>query len=67
MSELVQVTEVEDGVVWVVLDRPQKKNALSIELRDEVSDALDRLTSDEDGTGRGLGGAKETPSAPGST
>ena len=47
MGELVRVSEVDDGVVTVVLDRPEKKNALSIALRDELSDALDRLAPDE--------------------
>lgn len=37
----------EDGVVTLTLDRPDKKNALSIALRDEVSDALDDLADDE--------------------
>ena len=31
-----------------MLDRPSKRNALSIELRDAVSDALDELADDED-------------------
>ena len=48
MGELVQVSQVDEGVVTVVLDRPQKKNALSIALRDEVSDVLDSLAADED-------------------
>ncbi|HEY5024511.1 MAG TPA: enoyl-CoA hydratase/isomerase family protein [Acidimicrobiales bacterium] len=47
MGELVQVTAVDEGVVSVVLDRPQKKNALSIALRDELSDALDVLALDD--------------------
>ncbi len=47
MGGLVQVSEVVDGVVTVVMDRPQKKNALSIALRDELSDVLDRLAPDE--------------------
>ena len=47
MGELVRVSEVEDGVVSVMLDRPQKKNALSIAVRDEMSDALDRLAVDD--------------------
>jgi len=37
----------EAGVVTLTLDRPAKRNALSISLRDEVSDALDRLRDDE--------------------
>jgi len=36
----------ENGVVWVTLDRPEKRNALSIGLRDEVADAFDRLGED---------------------
>lgn len=47
MGELIQVSEVEEGVVTVTLDRPRKKNALSVALRDELSDALDGLASDE--------------------
>ena len=47
MGGLVRVSEVVEGVVTVVLDRPQKKNALSIALRDELSDVLDRLAPDE--------------------
>jgi enoyl-CoA hydratase/carnithine racemase len=42
----VAVSPVEDGVVVVTLDRPGKKNALSIAVRDEMSDALDRLAAD---------------------
>lgn len=47
MSEFVRVSEIDEGVVTVVLDRPEKKNALSIALRDEVSDALDRIAADD--------------------
>lgn len=36
-----------DGVAWLTLDRPDKRNALSIALRDEIADALDRLAADE--------------------
>ena len=36
-----------DGVVRVTLDRPDKKNALSIAMRDEISDTLDELSDDE--------------------
>lgn len=41
------VGPVEDGVVVLTLNRPEKRNALSIELRDAISDALDRLAVDE--------------------
>ena len=47
MAELLSVTEPHDGVVVLRLERPEKKNALSIALRDEMSDALDGLAADE--------------------
>ena len=50
MSSLVEVEQAADGVSIVRLCRPEKKNALSIELRDAVCDALDRL--EQDGTVR---------------
>ncbi len=37
-----------DGVVTLTLNRPQRKNALSIALRDEMSAHLDALAVDED-------------------
>ena len=40
-------TAPEDGVVTLTLNRAGKKNALSIALRDELSDALDDLGGDE--------------------
>jgi enoyl-CoA hydratase len=47
-GELVRVSEIGvDGVGLLTLDRPEKKNALSIALRNEASDALDRLALDE--------------------
>jgi enoyl-CoA hydratase len=42
------VSGTDDGVVTLTLDRPAKRNALSIALRDEVSDALDRLAGAPD-------------------
>lgn len=47
MGELVQVTGPDDGVAVVTLDRAERKNALSIALRDEMSDALDALAADD--------------------
>jgi enoyl-CoA hydratase len=35
------------GVAWLTLNRPDKRNALSTALRDEIADALDRLATDE--------------------
>jgi enoyl-CoA hydratase len=42
-----QVDNPGDGVAWLTLDRPDKRNALSTALRDEISDALDALAGDE--------------------
>jgi enoyl-CoA hydratase/carnithine racemase len=36
-----------EGIASLTLDRPEKKNALSIELRDRLSDVLDALSADE--------------------
>ena len=43
MPSLVLVSEPADGVATLTLNRPEKKNALSIAVRDEVSDALEAL------------------------
>jgi enoyl-CoA hydratase/carnithine racemase len=43
MPDLVIVSESVDGVVTLTLNRPDKKNALSIAVRDAFSDALDAL------------------------
>ena len=45
-SSIIEVEQADDGVSLVRLNRPEKKNALSIELRDAVSDAFDRLEHD---------------------
>lgn len=42
------VTGPTDGVATLTLDRPDKRNALSTALRDEISDALERLAEDPD-------------------
>jgi len=42
------VGPLDDGVVVLTLNRPDKRNALCIELRDAVSDALDQLAADGD-------------------
>jgi enoyl-CoA hydratase len=45
MSALVLVSEPADGIATITLNRPEKKNALSIAVRDEFSDALEGLAS----------------------
>ena len=47
MSDLVLRTGPTDGVASLTLNRAEKKNALSIALRDEMSDALDALAGDD--------------------
>jgi enoyl-CoA hydratase len=46
--------EDRDSITWIVLDRPEKANALSNELLDEFSAALDELTT----TGRPVIGVR---------
>lgn len=46
MEALVQLERPDAAVAWLTLNRPDKKNALSIALRDAVSDALDGLKND---------------------
>jgi feruloyl-CoA hydratase/lyase len=38
--------EREDGITWVILNRPDKRNAMSPALHYEMEDALQRLSSD---------------------
>jgi enoyl-CoA hydratase len=47
VSDLVLRTGPTDGVASLTLNRAEKKNALSIALRDEMSDALDALADDD--------------------
>lgn len=47
MPELVRVEGPGDGVAIVTLDRAEKKNALSIQVRDQLSGALDGLAADD--------------------
>jgi enoyl-CoA hydratase len=44
---MIRIEQAGDGVATVTLDRADKKNALSVELRDKISDALDALAADE--------------------
>jgi len=47
MPETIRIGPVEAGVATIVLSRPEKKNALSIALRDEMSDAVESLVRDD--------------------
>jgi enoyl-CoA hydratase len=48
MPDFLELETVDDGAIGVcTLNRPAKRNALSIALRDELSDALDAWAADE--------------------
>ena len=47
MGDLVLLDGPADGIATLTLNRPEKKNALSIALRDEFSDALAALAADD--------------------
>jgi enoyl-CoA hydratase/carnithine racemase len=48
MTSHLLVSAPDEGVLTVTLHRPDKKNALSISLRDEVSDVFDELSENGD-------------------
>jgi len=48
MSTWIEVSRPEAAVAALTLDRPEKKNALSVAVRDQLSDALDACAADED-------------------
>ncbi|MBV9284861.1 MAG: enoyl-CoA hydratase/isomerase family protein [Acidimicrobiia bacterium] len=48
MADSVVVDGPSTGVATITLNRPEKRNALSIAVRDAVSDALDKLAADEE-------------------
>jgi trans-feruloyl-CoA hydratase/vanillin synthase len=39
--------EIANGIAWTVMNRPEKRNAMSPELHYEMDDALDRLETDD--------------------
>ena len=47
-SDSVLLVERAGGVATLTLNRPAKRNALSVELRDSISDALDALATDSE-------------------
>jgi feruloyl-CoA hydratase/lyase len=40
--------EIRDGIAWVILNRPEKRNAMSPKLHFEMDDALERLEFDDE-------------------
>ncbi|KAA0236477.1 MAG: Short-chain-enoyl-CoA hydratase [Acidimicrobiales bacterium] len=63
MAELVLVNPIVEGVVEVTVNRQDKKNALSIALRDALSDTLEQLARDAGVSVAILTGAGNTFSA----
>lgn len=45
--ETIEVTK-EDGITWITLNRPEKRNAMSPQLHREMDDVLDELALDPD-------------------
>jgi feruloyl-CoA hydratase/lyase len=39
--------DLEDGIAWVVMNRPQKKNAISVEMAREMAEVFDALETDQ--------------------
>ncbi|MCP4753082.1 MAG: enoyl-CoA hydratase/isomerase family protein [Proteobacteria bacterium] len=48
MSESILVSEIKEHVCTVTLNRPEKKNALSMDLRDELTDVLNGLAAKQE-------------------
>lgn len=48
MPEHILISEIEVGICTITLNRPEKKNALSIALRDELTAALNELAANLD-------------------
>jgi feruloyl-CoA hydratase/lyase len=55
--------EVSEGIAWVTLNRPEKRNAMSPTLNREMRSALDAVETDKDATVVVLTGAGESWSA----
>ena len=41
------VVEFDDGIAWVTLNRPEKKNAINVEMAQEMAQVIDALEVDE--------------------
>src|SRR5215469_15045991 len=46
-TDLVDVSQLDDKIWQLRLDRPDRRNALSTQLRNDISDALDGLAREE--------------------
>ena len=57
------LVEIEDGIAWVTMNRPEKRNAMSPALTAEMLQVLDALEID-DAAGVSCSPAPATPSPP---
>ena len=57
------IVEIQDGIAWVTLNRPEKRNAMSPALNDEMVEVLSALEGDEASQVLVLTGAGESFSA----
>jgi len=48
MTDLTRLDRPDPAIAVLTLDRPQRRNALSVAMRDEISDHLDALAGDDD-------------------
>ncbi len=46
LNSMVGISVVADGVVEIALRRPERRNALTLEMLDDISDAIDRASAD---------------------
>ena len=48
MSEPELLTDLREGILWLVINRPQKANSLTLEMQVHMAEALGRASSDQD-------------------
>jgi len=48
MTELLTIDRIDETIAVLTLNRPDRRNALSIALRDDISEALERLAVDDE-------------------
>src|SRR4030095_12860697 len=49
--------EKQDGITWLIMNRPEKRNAMSPQLHLDMDDALEELAGDPEAQALGLTGA----------
>jgi enoyl-CoA hydratase len=46
-SQVLLDLDVDAGIAWITLNRPEKRNALSVPMRDRIADLFDELATDD--------------------